>query len=83
MYAWIWRHLPGPLWARITASAAMVAAVSALLWIFAFPWVEPLLPWDDVQVGEVVPGQDVIPYDTSAKNPEPSRSAVPSASTVG
>jgi hypothetical protein len=83
MYAWIWRHLPGPLWARITTSVLMVAAVGALLWIFAFPSMEPLLPWDDVQVGEIVPGQDVIPYDISSNNPEPSVSAVSSASTVG
>jgi hypothetical protein len=76
VYAWIWRHLPGPWWARLATSLAMSAGVVALLWYFAFPWAEPLLPFDDVQVGngtaptQVVPGQDVIPYPTS-DNPEP------------
>ena len=76
MYAWIWRHLPGPWWARLLSSLAMCAGVVALLWFFAFPWAEPLLPFDDVQVGngtaptEVVPGQDVIPYP-STNNPAP------------
>ncbi|NUT35908.1 MAG: hypothetical protein HOV79_22870 [Hamadaea sp.] len=79
MYAWIWRRLPGPLWARIATSVAMVVAISALLWFYAFPWAEPLLPWDDVQVGdgvtgEMVPGEDEIPYPTHTNNPDPSAS---------
>jgi hypothetical protein len=28
----------------------LVAAVGALLWYVVFPWAEPLLPFDDVQV---------------------------------
>jgi hypothetical protein len=83
VYGWIWRHLPGPLWARITASVTLAAAVCALLWFLAFPWAEPLLPFDDVQVGdgtgtptqvvpsEVVPSDDVIPYPTHSNNPDP------------
>jgi len=85
MYAWIWRHLPGPLWARITTSVAVIGGICALLWFFAFPWAEPLLPFDDVQVGETgetVPGQDEVPYDTTTNNPEPSSSAGPSATSV-
>jgi hypothetical protein len=82
MYAWIWRHLPGPLWARISTCAAAFIGICALLWFFGFPAAEPLLPFDDVQVGEIVPGQDVIPYDTQTNNPEPSHSAGPSATSV-
>ncbi|NUT21156.1 MAG: hypothetical protein HOV77_18450 [Hamadaea sp.] len=82
MYAWIWRHLPGPLWARISTSVVAVAGICALLWFFAFPWAEPLLPFDDVQVGEIVPGQDVIPYDTETNNPAPTHSPGPSATSV-
>ena len=76
MYAWLWRHLPGPWWARLFACLALCASVVTLLWYVAFPWAEPLLPFDDVQVGngtaptEMVPGQDVIPYPTT-DNPEP------------
>ena len=33
----------------------LVAATVALLWYVAFPWAEPLLPFDDVQVESGVP----------------------------
>jgi hypothetical protein len=77
VYGWIWRRLPGPLWARILTSVTLTAGVVALLWFLAFPWAEPLLPFDDVQVGngtapsEIVPGEDVIPYPTHSDNPDP------------
>lgn len=51
MYSWIWRHLPFRRWyLKLGLSLAMIAGVTALLWYFAFPWAEPLLPFDDVQV---------------------------------
>jgi hypothetical protein len=50
MYAWIWRHLPFGLWGKLTGSALLAAAAVALLWLVVFPWAEPLLPFDDVQV---------------------------------
>jgi hypothetical protein len=77
MYAWVWRHLPGTKRIRIATSLTLVAGVCALLWFFAFPSAEPLLPFDDVQVGtgtEVVPGEDVIPYPTHTNNPAPDAS---------
>jgi hypothetical protein len=48
MYGWIWRHLPGPLGVRIATAAALVLGVVALLMFVIFPWVEPLLPFNDV-----------------------------------
>ncbi|WP_027342805.1 hypothetical protein [Hamadaea tsunoensis] len=84
MYAWIWRRLPGPWWARLAAAFALTGGVVALLWYFAFPWAEPLLPFDDVQVGnpvDVVPGQDVVPYPT-VDNSQPG-TPQPSASVAG
>jgi hypothetical protein len=77
VYAWIWRRLPGPWWARLLTSLALSAGLVAFLWFLAFPWAEPLLPFDDVQVGngtapaEVVPSQDVSPNPTTDSNPEP------------
>ena len=45
MYAWIWRHLPGPLAAAAGDRAlALVAAVVALLFTVVFPWAEHTLP---------------------------------------
>ncbi|MFC5925536.1 hypothetical protein [Micromonospora vulcania] len=50
MYAFIWRKLPFGLVGKLTGSVLLVAATVALLWYVAFPWAEPLLPFDDVQV---------------------------------
>lgn len=46
MYAWIWRHLPGPLAVRVATAVTLVVAVIALLMFVVFPWVEPMLPID-------------------------------------
>lgn len=58
MYAWIWRRLPFGLPGKIIGSVLLAAAFTALLWYVVFPWVEPLLPFDDAQVADVggVPG---------------------------
>ena len=37
MYAWIFRHLPGPLWVRIIIAIALILAVVYLLMEFVFP----------------------------------------------
>ncbi|MEO3770924.1 hypothetical protein [Micromonospora sp. B9E7] len=90
MYAFIWRKLPFGLAGKLTGSVLLVAATVALLWYVAFPWAEPLLPFDDVQVESGVPaepgnGDPVtgetpagdehdLPYDTERNNPVPSSS---------
>jgi hypothetical protein len=53
MYVWIWRHLPGPLAAKLGQVLLMLVLVSALLLFVVFPWVEPQLPISQV----TVPGQ--------------------------
>ena len=50
MYAWLWRKLPFGLYGKLSSSLALVLATGALLWYVIFPWAEPLLPFDDVQV---------------------------------
>jgi hypothetical protein len=50
MYGWIWRHLPGPLAAKLGQTFVLVAAVSLLLLFVVFPWVEPHLPISQVTV---------------------------------
>ena len=37
MYAWIFRHLPGPLWLRIIIAIALIAAAVYLLMEYVFP----------------------------------------------
>ncbi len=48
MYAWIWRHLPGPVPVRVGLSLALFLAVAALLFFVVFPLLEPYLPFDRV-----------------------------------
>lgn len=50
MYGWIWRRLPFGLVGKLVGSALLIAATGAVLWFWAFPAVEPLLPFDDAQV---------------------------------
>jgi hypothetical protein len=50
MYAWIWRHLPFGRAGKIIGSIGLAVATASLLWYVVFPWAEPLLPFDDVQV---------------------------------
>ncbi|MEV1289771.1 hypothetical protein [Micromonospora sp. NPDC049679] len=52
MYAWIWRRLPFGLAGKLTGSVVLATAFAALLWFVVFPWAEPLLPFDDVQVSQ-------------------------------
>jgi hypothetical protein len=50
VYAWIWRRLPFGLPGKIIGSLAMLSLLGAMLWFWAFPAAEPLLPFDDVNV---------------------------------
>lgn len=50
MYAWIWRHLPGPMAVRATLAVVLAFGVVALLMFVIFPWLEPLLPFNNVGV---------------------------------
>ncbi|GAA1584839.1 hypothetical protein [Actinoplanes couchii] len=82
MYAWIWRKLPGGLWAKLTCAVVLLTAVGTLLWYVVFPWATPLLPFDDVQVeagtgqdaDTTVPGDDELPYSTTSNQPNPNSS---------
>ncbi|WP_197284944.1 hypothetical protein [Sciscionella sediminilitoris] len=50
MYAWIWRHLPGPLAVRVLCALGLVLGIIALLLFVIFPAVDPLLPFNDVTI---------------------------------
>ncbi|CCH22192.1 hypothetical protein [Micromonospora lupini] len=72
MYSFIWRKLPFGLAGKLAGSVLLAAATVALLWYVAFPWAEPLLPFDDVQVTQDsgVPGEpsggDAVTGETPA-----------------
>jgi hypothetical protein len=50
LYSWIWRKLPFGLPGKLIGSVLLAVAFLALLWYWVFPTVEPLLPFDDVQI---------------------------------
>ncbi len=50
MYGWIWRSLPGTISAKLAESLVLLIGVLALLFFVLFPWVEPRLPWNDVNI---------------------------------
>jgi len=52
MYGWIWRHLPGPTWVRAVTSVVVCAVVVGVLFTWVFPAVAPLIPFNQLTVGE-------------------------------
>lgn len=51
IYPWIWRHLPGPRWARVVTLVLVVAIVVLGLFEWVFPWVSEQTPYQDQTVG--------------------------------
>lgn len=66
MYAWIWRKLPFGRLGKLAGSLLLVTAAVATLWYVVFPWAEPLLPFDDVQVGTTSGDQGPAEQDPNA-----------------
>ena len=48
MYVALWRVLPGPAWVRVLALLIGFVALTLVLFLFVFPVVEPLLPFDQI-----------------------------------
>ena len=63
MYGWIWRTLPGGVPGKLAGSLVLVVLTVALLFVYVFPAVEPLLPLGDVTVDgdPMVPGPQNSP----------------------
>lgn len=51
MYAWIFKHLPGPLWLRIMIATLLIAAAVVVLMQFVFPWLSQFNPLTDSTIG--------------------------------
>lgn len=51
MYGWIWRNLPGPTAVRVLLTLILILAVVAVLFVWVFPAVEPLVPFNEQTVG--------------------------------
>ena len=50
MYAWIWRHLPGPTAVRALTALLLLAGVLALLFYVVFPRAITVVPGQQVSV---------------------------------
>ena len=57
MYTWLWRVFPGGLLGKLACSLLLVAAVVVVLFLYVFPEVESVLPFQDV----TVPGPGASP----------------------
>lgn len=55
MYAWIFRHLPGPLWVRVVIAVVLVAVAVLLLMQYVFPWFSQFSPLTDSTIGDPQP----------------------------
>ena len=66
MYVWIWRHLPGGLAGKLLGSLVLICGVAALLFFFAFPWVEPRLPFNHLTVDQSTTSPTTTPTASSS-----------------
>lgn len=46
MYAWMFRHLPGPLWVRVVLTVLVLAAIVVVLFQWVFPAIAPYMPFN-------------------------------------
>ena len=51
MYGALWNILPGPAWVRVLLLLALLAGVLFSLIEWVFPWVNSMLPTQEVTVG--------------------------------
>jgi len=51
MYGWLWRHLPGPTGLRVLVLAVALLAVLAASFLWVFPAIAPLMPFNNSTVG--------------------------------
>ncbi|QNE90351.1 hypothetical protein H0194_05110 [Corynebacterium incognita] len=50
MYAFIFRHLPGPTALKVIEALLLLALVFYVLMEYVFPWVSTIMPYADVAV---------------------------------
>jgi hypothetical protein len=52
MYGFVWRHLPGPTLVRILLALVLVLAVVAVLFLWVFPALAPIMPFNNGTVNQ-------------------------------
>jgi hypothetical protein len=51
MYPWIWRHLPGTTMVKAVVAVMLALACVMVLFLWIFPVIAPLLPFQQQTVG--------------------------------
>jgi hypothetical protein len=72
MYVWFWNKLPGGTPGKLAGSVVALAAVLALLFFLVFPWAEPRLPFNNVNVDQPSGGGVQQPAGQDAPDLTPS-----------
>ena len=69
----IWRVLPGDRVSKALTALAIILGVAALLWFFAFPWLEPKIQFDHgtVEGGTSAPPQQGTSTPPGRRSPAP------------
>jgi hypothetical protein len=70
MYGWIWRTLPGNAFAKLFGCLVLLSGALALLFFVVFPYAEPRLPFNKVNVDTEGPAHP-------SPTPSPNRSVIP------
>lgn len=52
MYGWLWRNLPGPAAVRVIELLMLAVAVIAACFLWIFPAIAPILPFNQQTVEE-------------------------------
>lgn len=65
MYVWIWRTLPGNVAAKLAGSLVLLVGVLAVLFFVVFPFAEPRLPFNNVNVDRPAPATSTIIHSTA------------------
>lgn len=50
MYAWLFRHLPGPTWLKVTETLVILMGLLYVLFEHFYPWVQSFLNLADNSV---------------------------------
>nr|WP_300148131.1 hypothetical protein [Propionicimonas sp.] len=51
-YGWLWRALPGPTAVKAVEATLLALVLIAALFTWVFPALAPLMPFNDITVGE-------------------------------
>ncbi len=68
MYAALWRALPGTRWVKALECLGLAAIAVTVLFVWVFPAIAPLLPYQDVTVeAPAAPAPSSLPPTSTSR----------------